>query len=158
MLSVGTTYRLSLNGTVAGSTNGLRNADGVRLANTSLVFTTTADTTPPTVIATTPAPGATGIARGAAPRFDTSERVVGVTTGTYEIRNNVTNAVVPATVTSNAAGTRWTLTPSVQLTAATTYRVTLVGGAAAIRDVAGNALTGNTGVGSSTFTWTFTTR
>jgi len=158
VLTAGTTYRLSLNGTVTGSTNGLRNADGVRLANTSLVFTTTVDTTRPTVTATTPVAGAAGIARGIAVRFDTSEPVVGVSTGTYEIRNNVTNAVVPATLTSNAAGTRWTLTPSAPLSGPTTYRVTLVGGGAAIRDTAGNALTGNTGVGSATFTWTFTTR
>jgi type 1 fimbria pilin len=130
----------------------------VRLANTSLAFTTTADTTAPTVTATNPTAGATGIARGVAPRFDSNERLVGVTTGTYEIRNNATNAVVPATVTSNAAGTRWTLTPSVNLAAATTYRVTLTGGATGIRDAAGNPLTGNTGVGSTTFTWTFTTR
>jgi Ca2+-binding RTX toxin-like protein/methionine-rich copper-binding protein CopC len=149
----GTTYRVSLNGTVAGSTAGLRNADGVRLVNTSFTFTTTADTTAPTVIATSPLAGATGVARTPGVRIDTSERVQGVTTGaggTYEIRNNATNALVTATLVANAAGTRWTLTPTAPLTALTTYRVTVTGGAAAVRDIAGNPLT--------TVTWTFTTR
>src|SRR4051812_7039928 len=36
--NVGTTYRLGLNGTAAGSTNVLRNAEGLHPANTSLRF------------------------------------------------------------------------------------------------------------------------
>jgi methionine-rich copper-binding protein CopC len=160
-LLAGTTYRLSLNGTVAGSTAGLRNAAGARLVNTSITFTTVADATAPTVTAVNPAAGATGTGRTPAVRFDTSERVQGVTTGaagTFVIRNAATNALVNATLTSNAAGTRWTLTPTAALSALTQYRVTVTGGTAAVRDLGGNALTGNGGVGSTTFTWTFTTR
>jgi Ca2+-binding RTX toxin-like protein len=150
LLAAGTTYRLSLNGTVSGSTAGLRNADGVRLANTSITFTTTADSTAPTITAINPAAGATGVARTPTVRVDTSERVVGVATDTFEIRNAATNALVTATLGNNAAGTRWTLTPGAALAPLTTYRVTMTGGPTAVRDVAGNPLT--------TFTWTFTTR
>ena len=96
-------------------------------------------------------------------RFDASEAVTGVA-GNFEIRNAATNALVQATLASNAARTRWTLTPTipagatVALAAGTTYRVTITGGAAAVRDGSGNPLTGNTGAGSTTYTWTFTTR
>ncbi len=160
-LAPGTQYRLSLNGTIVGSNAGIRSADGNRLVNTTITFTTTSDITPPTVTLTNPAAGEIGVGRTPAVRFTASEPVIGVTTGaggTFNIQVLSTGAPVAATLTSNASGSVWTLAPNAALSALTTYKVTVTGGATGVRDAAGNPLTGNTGAGSTTFTWTFQTR
>ncbi len=162
-LTLGAAYQLRLVGTVAGggTNSGIHNADNVKLANTTITFTITSDTTPPTVTATNPAAGQTGVGRTPAVRFTASEAVIGVTTGTggtFNIQVASTGAPVAATLTSNAAGTIWTLAPTAALSALTTYRVTVTGGAAAVRDAAGNPLVGSAGSPPNTFTWTFTTR
>jgi methionine-rich copper-binding protein CopC len=158
-LQAGATYRLSLFGTLPGVNAGIRNADGQRLVNTFITFTTVTDTVAPAVTATNPVDGTLNVRGGTATvRFDTTEPVIGVTTGTFVIRPTAGGTPVAATLAQNAAGTRWTLTPTAGLAARTAYTVTVTGGGAAVRDVAGNPLTGNGAPGSTTFTWTFSTR
>jgi hypothetical protein len=52
-------------------------------------------------------------------------------------------------VSRNGTTNQWILNPNATLAANTKFTVTLTGGAASIRDIAGNPLT--------TATWTFTT-
>ncbi len=79
-----------------------------------------------------------------------SEAVQGVTGTTFRLTNVATGAVVAAPAPTQATGTnRWVLNPTAGLAAGTQYRVTLTGGATAIRDLSGVPLT--------TVTWTFTT-
>jgi methionine-rich copper-binding protein CopC len=141
-LTPGTAYTLNLLGTLPGGGAGIRNAAGLRLANTAIGFTTAADVTAPTVTAVNPANNATRVNPNTNVVATFSERVQGVTTATMVLRNTVTGASVNATVTLNAAGTAATLNPVANLARNTVYQVTLTGGAANIRDTAGNALTG----------------
>src|SRR5207245_2747936 len=59
-------------------------------------------------------------------------------------------AVVPATVSYNAATRVGTLTPSAGLSASKTYTATITGGSGGVKDLAGNAL-------ASDVVWSFTT-
>lgn len=123
-------------------------------ANSVWSFTTAAaDTTPPTVTATSPASGASGISTGAAVTATFSEAIDASTVSgsTFELRN-AASALVPATVTYNAATRTATLTPTTALTMLTTYTVTVKGGTTdpRIKDLSGNALSANVG-------WSFTT-
>jgi hypothetical protein len=74
-----------------------------------------------------------------------------INTNTIELRT-AANALVPATVSYNAASFAATLTPSSTLSASTAYTVIVKGGAAdpRVKDAAGNAL-------ASTSSWSFTT-
>lgn len=120
-----------------------------------IVFTTTAvaDTTPPTVSATTPSSGATGVSVGSSVTATFSEAVNSstVNTDTFQLRG-ANNALVAANVTYNTSSRTATLTPSSSLTASTTYTATVRGGSTdpRVKDQAGNALAAN-------FTWSFTT-
>ena len=69
-----------------------------------VVFTDQAgpDTTPPTIIARTPAPNASGVATTANVTATFSEQVTGVSGATFELRDPA-NALVPATVTYDSA-------------------------------------------------------
>jgi subtilisin-like proprotein convertase family protein len=73
-----------------------------------------------------------------------------VTAGTVVLRNP-TNAVVPGTVSYDAATRVATLKPTAALTALTTYTVTIAGGSSGVKDIAGNPL-------ASSVVWSFTTR
>jgi Bacterial Ig-like domain len=106
------------------------------------------DTVPPNLTAASPAASATGVAVGATVVATFSERVQGVTPGTFTLRAG-SSPPVAAGLISNAAGTTWTLDPAANLAAGTVYTATLTGGADAIRDV------GNTPL--STTSWSFTT-
>ncbi|MGL5816163.1 MAG: Ig-like domain-containing protein, partial [Phycicoccus sp.] len=94
-------------------------------------------------------------------RFDATERLAGVSATTYRLQpvlaDGTLGAPVAGVITSNAAGTRWTLNPNVNLGGNTLYQVTLTGGASEIRDVTGNPMIGNNG-SSTTYTWRFRTR
>jgi hypothetical protein len=118
------------------------------------VWSFTIDSTPPTVTATTPVNGATGVARGTNVTATFSEAMDATTinTTTFELRNP-SNVLVAATVTYNASNRRATLTPNSNLAAGTTYTATVKGGATdpRVKDANGNALAAN-------FTWSFTTR
>ena len=106
------------------------------------------DSVAPTVIARAPAVGATGVSRLANVTARFSEPVVGVSAGTFRLRNTVTGAVVSAVVSAGTSN-RWVLNPSVTLGPSTLYTARLAGGASAIRDAAGNPLT--------TTSWSFRT-
>lgn len=140
-LIAGTSYTLTFLGT---GVNAIRDAAGNPLPTTAVTFTTASDTTAPVVVGSTPANNATGVGTGANVLVDFSERVVGASTTTVVLRNVATNAVVAAAVTVNTAGTRVTVNPAPALARNTLYRVTLTGGAGALRDQSGNPLTTTT--------------
>ena len=102
----------------------------------------------PTVTATSPASGATGMGRTANVIVAFSEPVVGVSTTTVRL-STPSGTVVPASVTYNATSRKATLNPNATLAARTRYTVGVAGGTTAIRDAAGQPL--------KTKTWSFTT-
>ncbi|WP_414542656.1 DUF4082 domain-containing protein [Nostoc sp. CCY0012] len=118
-----------------------------------VLFSTTVatDTTPPTVISTTPSSNATGIAINTTVKAAFSEAMnsAAISSSTFQLRNP-SNTVVAATVTYDAATKTATLTPSAVLTANTTYTATVTGGSSGVKDVAGNAL-------AQDQIWSFTT-
>jgi mono/diheme cytochrome c family protein len=111
-----------------------------------------ADTTPPTVTATSPSSGATGIGRSTNISATFSEAMDPATIGTatFELRGPG-NVLLAATVTWSATNGRATLNPNSRLAASTPYTVTVRGGASGAKDMAGNALAANR-------VWSFTTR
>jgi len=120
-----------------------------------VVFNTSGpDTTPPSVSATTPAGGATGIATGVKPAATFSEPMDAATlgSGTVELRNAASGTLVSAGVSYNAATYTATLAPAAALAPSTTYTASIKGGTTEPRakDLAGNAL-------ASTVSWSFTT-
>jgi Bacterial Ig-like domain len=129
---------------------------GNRLAaDSAWSFTTVAaDTTPPTVTATTPVSAATGISRTANITVTFSEAMnsTSINTSTIELRAPG-GAVVPAVVTYSATNRRATLNPTPTLSALTVYTVVVKGGAQdpRVKDAAGNAL-------ATERSWSFTTR
>ena len=120
-----------------------------------VVFTTNQgpDTTRPTVTASTPASGATGVALSSNVTVTFSEAMNAATINstTFELRN-AANTVVPATVTYASATRTAMLDPTGSLATSTNYTVTVRGGSIdpRVKDVAGNALASN-------FTRSFTT-
>jgi WD40 repeat protein len=116
-----------------------------------VVFTTSVgpDTTPPTVTATVPASGATGVSPTAAVTSTFSEAMQAstITASTFELRD-AGNNLVPAAV--SYAGNTATLTPNQALSVNTAYTATVKGGATGVKDLAGNAL-------ASDRIWSFTT-
>ena len=96
------------------------------------------DTTPPTVT-TSPSAGAVDVAVGTNVVATFNEVVQGVTTGTFTLTTGG-GSPLPAALVPSAAGATWSLDPTSPLAEGTVYTVTLTGGAAAIRDLAGNAL------------------
>jgi hypothetical protein len=143
-LAPGTTYTVTL----TGGPTAIRSSAGVPLTTTSWSFTT-APAVAPTVTTTTPAADATNVLRGANILATFSQPVTGVSATTVVLTNATTNAVIPAVLTMNLASTRVTVNPNAALARNTLYRVTLVGGPAAIR-----AATGGTPLVSHS--WTFT--
>lgn len=117
-------------------------------------FTTgaTADSTPPTVIATTPVSGATNVPTNQIVIATFSEGMDPATitaAGTFTVAvAGVGGAAVTGTV--SYAGTTGTFTPTVALTASTQYTATISNAA---KDLSGNALVG----GVAPNPWSFTT-
>ncbi|HEY6507078.1 MAG TPA: N,N-dimethylformamidase beta subunit family domain-containing protein, partial [Vicinamibacterales bacterium] len=109
------------------------------------------DDTPPTVTATVPGNGATGIAANAAVTASFSEALNPATLGptTFELRDGA-STLVPASVSWNGATLTATLDPAGTLDYTTSYTATLKGGAGGLADVAGNEL-------AADVAWTFTT-
>ena len=123
-------------------------------ANASWSFTIAADTIAPTVTASSPASGTTGVSRTANVTATFSEAMDATTinTNTVELRDAL-GVLVPAAVSYNATNRRVTLNPNPTLASLATYTVTVKGGAAdpRVKDAAGNPL-------GSNFIWSFTTR
>jgi hypothetical protein len=108
------------------------------------------DTTAPTVTATSPAAGATGVAVTANVTGTFSEAMDAsmLTADTFTLKTGTTT--VPAAVTYNGTDRTATLNPGADLAADTNYTATIKGGTSGVKDVAGNALAADR-------TWTFTT-
>ncbi|MCG6984306.1 MAG: DUF4082 domain-containing protein, partial [Thiocapsa sp.] len=117
----------------------------------SLTVAPAADTTPPTVISTTPAAGATDVAAGSTVIAVFSEAMdeASITSDTFELLD-ADDALVAAALSYDATSRSAILTPSGPLTASTTYTARVLGDAAGVKDLAGNALTAD-------LTWSFTT-
>ena len=114
----------------------------------SLFATLESDTTPPTVIAITPADGLTGVSTVTDMMAAFSEPIdpATLTTSSLVLRD-LAGVTVGATVGYGEATRVATLTPSAPLAGLTTYTATI---STAVRDVAGNAL-------ANPFVWSFTT-
>ncbi|TFD70600.1 Ig-like domain-containing protein [Cryobacterium sp. Hb1] len=106
------------------------------------------DTTAPTVAAKSPVSLATRVAQTANTSATFSEAVQGVSPTTMRLKN-AAGSTVSAAVSYDAATRIATLNPSASLAPDAKYAVSLIGGATAIRDGAGNPLV-STG-------WSFTT-
>ncbi|WP_324278581.1 Ig-like domain-containing protein [Blastococcus brunescens] len=104
------------------------------------------DTTAPTVTATSPAEGATGIAVGNDVTATFTEDVSGVSGSTFTLAPTAGGAAVGAAVAYDSATRVATLDPDADLGADTQYTATLTSG---ITDAAGNALAATS--------WNFTT-
>ena len=108
------------------------------------------DTTPPTMTATSPANGATGVFAGTTVTATFSEAVDATTVSSATVTLQGPSGAVGAAVSYNAATSTATLTPSATLAASTTYTATVTGGTTGVKDLAGNAL-------AADVAWTFTT-
>jgi len=103
----------------------------------------------PLLTAWSPAADATAVPTSSPVALTFSEQVVGVSSSTFTLTDQTTGAQVAATLSSNAAATVWTLQPTAALSSGRQYRITITGGASAIRDLAGNPL--------ASMAWNFTT-
>jgi hypothetical protein len=109
------------------------------------------DTTAPLVVTSRPADGATNVNTGSGVTVSFSEGLDPATINatTFKLKTPA-GAVVPASVTYSAASGSATLQPDAGLTVNTTYTATITGGAAGVKDLAGNPFAGNV-------SWSFTT-
>ncbi|MGZ8552734.1 MAG: Ig-like domain-containing protein, partial [Chitinophagaceae bacterium] len=137
--------------TIMGGAAGVKDLAGNALVNDYIwTFTTAAaDNTPPTVTSVSPLAGATavGISTTVTANFSEVVNAATVTAATFQLKD-AGNNVIPANV--NTASNQITLTPTSALTTATTYTVTIIGGASGVKDLAGNAL-------APDYSWSFTT-
>ncbi len=108
------------------------------------------DTTPPTVVATTPASGATGVDTAAPVTVAFSEGMNASTINASDVTLTGPGGAVAAAVNYNSATRTATLTPSSPLSYSTSYTVSVLGGVGGPADLAGNRM-------ASTYTATFTT-
>ncbi|TQJ33931.1 S8 family serine peptidase [Arthrobacter sp. SLBN-122] len=136
----------SYTATLTGGTSAVRDAAGTPLASTSWTFTTGPA---PTVTSYSPGSNALLVRRSSNISATFSEAVQGVGTTTFTLKNSATGAVVAASAYRNGTTNQWILDPQEPLAAKTRYTVTLAGGTAGIRDLAGNPLAGRS--------WQFTT-
>jgi hypothetical protein len=121
-------------------------AGNAMAANQVWSFTIAPDITPPTITATVPTAGATGVS-GTANITATFSEVMDATTinaTTIELRD-AANVLVPSVVTYNATSRVVTLNPTPTLNQAAVYTATVRGGATdpRVKDAAGNALATN---------------
>ena len=132
--------------TLVGGTSAIRDTVGTPLATSSWTFTTGPA---PTLTSYTPGSNALLVRRNSNVSATFSEAIQGAGTTTFTLRNASTGAAVAASVYRNGTTNQWILDPQEPLAAKTRYTVTLTGGAAGIRDLAGNPLAGRS--------WQFTT-
>ena len=129
-----------------GGSTAIRDTAGTPLASTSWTFRTGPA---PAITAFTPGTNALLVRRSNNVSVTFSEAVQGAGPATFTVKNAATGALVPAAVFRNGTTNQWILDPQQALAAKTKYTVTVTGGPAAIRDLAGNQLV--------TKTWQFTT-
>ena len=110
-------------------------ANGNRTAYT--ITPTYVDTVRPTAAMSHPAPGTTELSRFTKPVVRFSEAVTNVTSSTVRLRDTVTNALVPASVSYNSSRREATLTANAMLASKRTYAVEATTG---VKDAAGNSL------------------
>src|SRR5262249_2092251 len=123
--------------------SGAQDLAGNAMATVSWSFTTTAiDSTPPTVIASSPAPGATGVSVASNLTATFSEPVQAGTIG-FTLKNGATP--VAATASYDPVTHTLTVDPNTNLASGATYTATLGG----TLDLSGNPLAGSS--------WSFTT-
>lgn len=123
-------------------------AAGNTASSSTAQFTTpTPDTTAPTVVGRSPAPNAAGVAVDSDITVTFSEPMAAatITASTFTLRAQGAGTDVQAT--RSVVGAVATLNPNANLTAGTTYTVTVAGG---VTDTSGNAL-------GSPVTWSFAT-
>ena len=116
----------------------------------SYTATYATDTTPPTVSSVTPASGATGVPTASNVTVTFSEPIdpSTITGSTFELRQGA--SLVAASVSYDAGTRTATLDPTAPLANSTSYTATVKGGAAGVKDSAGNPL-------AADYSWTFTT-
>ncbi|MGE5284207.1 MAG: Ig-like domain-containing protein [Actinomycetota bacterium] len=143
LLADNTTYTATLTTAITDVAGNALAADNVWSFTTGAA----ADTTPPTVISTSPDNNATGVAVGTAVKATFNEPIdpATLTAASFLLKAGIDN--VTGTVSLNSAGTIATFTLSAPLADNTTYTATLT---TAITDVAGNAL-------AADYVWSFTT-
>jgi hypothetical protein len=115
--------------------------------------TVQADARPSSIQSVTPSVGAVGVAVTTLVQatFDEPMNASTINTGTIELRDTSTNALVARTVAYDPGTRVVTVTPSSSLAVGTSYRATIKGGASGVTDTAGNQLPADYG-------WTFSTR
>jgi hypothetical protein len=139
-------------GTLTNGTGYQFDVAAINSAGTGAASARTATTTPrtefvaPTITTRAPASGGTAVAVGSNITATFGEAVTGVSGTTFVLRNAAGTAVAAA-VTYDATTRVATLNPTANLPAEARYTATLTGGAAAIRDTAGNPL--------ATSSWSF---
>lgn len=113
-----------------------------------VAVTSSTDTTPPTVVSTSPGSGVTGVAvtTSIAATFSEAVQSSTVTSSTFILKNSAGTSI-SGTVSLSTDGKVATLKPSSSLAASTTYTATITTG---VKDLAGNAMT-------SAKSWSFTT-
>jgi hypothetical protein len=128
-----------------------RDAAGNRTTSSPVVVTVTNDTTPPIVIAVSPAPGAANVPTPLTVTATFSEPISAstITTSTFELRNSA-GVSLAAAVSYDAATRVATLTTTAVFATTETCAAIVKGGAAGVRDLAGNTMGGDA-------TWSFTT-
>jgi hypothetical protein len=121
-----------------------RDAAGNSRSDSLAVTYNAPDTTPPTVVSSTPVANATNVSVGTTISVTFSEAMnsASITSATFRI-NGVTGTVA-------ASGTGATFTPASPLSSSSTYTAIITGGVNGVRDAAGNNLPAD-------FSWTFTT-
>ena len=136
----------SYTASLVGGASAIRDTAGTPLASISWTFTTGPA---PTVTSYSPGSNALLVRRSSNASATFSEAVQGIGGTTFTLKNASTGAVVAASVYRNGTTNQWILNPQEPLAAKTRYTVTLTGGTAGIRDLAGNPLAGRS--------WQFTT-
>jgi hypothetical protein len=102
------------------------------------------------VSARTPSPNAVGVVQASVTTtFSRAVDASTITTSTFELVDSG-NAVMPATVSYDAASRTATLSPTIALTASSSYTVRISGGTLGVRDAQGTPL-------AATVAWTFRT-
>jgi len=131
----------------------VRDVAGNQLGTAFSFSFTSGDTTPPTLIQTTPANLATGVAINVlvTARFSEPMDPNTINTTTFTVRaGSLNGTLVPGTVVYDGPTATATFTPSTALASTTAYFATVTTGA---KDISGNALTASTVPNP----WTFTT-